>query len=95
MHWSRSSMALRSGLSKSTIRRVWRKSGLRPPFTGTLRLSADPLLVEKVVDVVGMYDYPPDKAALPVGEIAELRRRSDSLAPASYLQNPAINHKER
>ena len=51
-HWSRASMAKRSGLSKSTIGRIWRKSGLKPHLTGTFKLSSDPLFVEKVIDVV-------------------------------------------
>jgi len=57
-HWSRSSMAARSGLSKSTIGRIWRKSDLKPHLTGTFKLSADPLFVDKVVDVVGLYPQP-------------------------------------
>jgi transposase len=63
-HWSRASMAQRSGLSKSTIGRIWRKSGLKPHLTGTFKLSADPFFVEKVVDVVGLYHHPPQKAVV-------------------------------
>jgi transposase len=63
-HWSRASMAQRSGLSKSTIGRIWRKSGLKPHLTGTVKLSADPFFVEKVVDVVGLYHHPPQKAVV-------------------------------
>src|SRR5271167_575992 len=44
-HWSRASMAKRSGLSKSTIGRIWRKSGLKPHLTDGLTLSTDPLFV--------------------------------------------------
>ena len=54
-HWSRASMAERSGLSKSTIGRIWRKSGIKPHLAGTFKLSADPLFAEKAVDVVGLY----------------------------------------
>jgi transposase len=61
-HWSRSSMAARSGLSKSTIGRIWRKSGLKPHLTDGFKISTDPLFVAKVVDVVGLYHDPPDKA---------------------------------
>ena len=63
-HWSRSSMAGRSGLSKSTIGRIWRKFDIKPHLTGTFKLSADPLFVEKVVDVVGLYHNPPEKAVV-------------------------------
>ena len=63
-HWSRSSMAARSGLSKSTIGRIWRKFDLKPHLTGTFKLSSDPLFVDKVVDVVGLYHDPPDTAVV-------------------------------
>src|SRR6266568_3507813 len=63
-HWSRASMAERAGLSKSTIGRIWRKSGLKPHLAGTFKLSADPLFVDKVVDVVGLYHNPPERAVV-------------------------------
>jgi transposase len=63
-HWSRASMAQRSGLSKSTIGRIWRDFELKPHRTGTFKLSSDPLLVAKVVDVVGLYHHPPERAVV-------------------------------
>ena len=63
-HWSRASMAERSGLSKSTIGRIWRKFDLKPHLAGTFKLSSDPLFVDKVVDVVGLYHNPPEKAVV-------------------------------
>jgi transposase len=63
-HWSRASMAERSGLSRSTIGRIWRDFGLKPHRTETFKLSTDPLLVEKVVDIVGLYHDPPEKAVV-------------------------------
>jgi len=63
-HWSRSSMAERSGLSKSTIGRIWRAFGLQPHRTDTFKLSTDPLFVEKVYDVVGLYLNPPEAAVV-------------------------------
>jgi transposase len=63
-HWSRASMARRSGLSKSTVGRIWRKFDLKPHLTGGFKLSTDPLFVEKVVDVVGLYHDPPEKAVV-------------------------------
>ena len=63
-HWSRASMAKKSGLSKSTIGRIWRDFGLRPHLSDTFKLSTDPLFVEKVVDVVGLYHNPPEKAVV-------------------------------
>jgi transposase len=61
-HWSRTSMAKRSGLSASTIGRIWRRFELKPHRSDGFKLSTDPLFVEKVVDVVGLYHHPPDKA---------------------------------
>ena len=63
-HWSRASMAQRSGLSKSTIGRIWRDFNLKPHRTDTFKLSTDPLFVEKVVDVVGLYHNPPERAVV-------------------------------
>jgi len=63
-HWSRASMARRTGLSKSTIGRIWKKFDLKPHLQDSFKLSADPLFVEKVVDVVGLYHDPPDKAVV-------------------------------
>ncbi len=63
-HWSRASMARRSGLSKSTVGRIWRDFGLKPHLAGGFKLSSDPLFVEKVVDVVGLYHDPPEKAVV-------------------------------
>jgi transposase len=63
-HWSRKSMAERSGLSKSTIGRIWRDFGLKPHMADGFKLSTDPLFVEKVIDVVGLYHNPPEKAVV-------------------------------
>jgi len=57
-------MAARSGLSKSTIGRIWRDFGLQPHRTDGFKLSSDPLFTEKVVDVVGLYHDPPEKAVV-------------------------------
>ncbi len=63
-HWSRTSMAKRSGLSRSTIGRIWRNFGLKPHLADTFKLSTDPLFVDKVVDVVGLYHHPPERAVV-------------------------------
>jgi hypothetical protein len=62
--WTRASMAKRSGLSKSTIGRIWRTFELKPHRTDTFKLSTDPLLVEKVYDVIGLYLNPPEAAVV-------------------------------
>ena len=63
-HWSRASMARRSGLSRSTAGRIWRRFDLKPHLTDGFKLSTDPLFIEKVVDVVGLYHNPPEKAVV-------------------------------
>jgi transposase/transcriptional regulator with XRE-family HTH domain len=63
-HWSRASMAQRSGLSKSTVGRIWRAFELKPHRTDTFKLSNDPLFVEKVYDVIGLYLNPPEAAVV-------------------------------
>ena len=63
-HWSRASMARKSGLSKSTIGRIWRTFELKPHRADTFKLSKDPLFVEKVFDVVGLYLDPPESAVV-------------------------------
>jgi transposase len=63
-HWSRASMAARTGLSKSTIGRIWKKFDLKPHLQDSFKLSSDPFFVEKVVDVVGLYHNPPEKAVV-------------------------------
>ena len=55
-------MATTCGLSQSTVSRIWRAFGLQPHRTETFKLSQDPLFIEKVRDVVGLYLNPPDKA---------------------------------
>ena len=63
-HWSRSSMAAETGLSKSTVGRIWRAFGLKPHLVDTFKLSTDPLFIEKVRDVVGLYLDPPERAVV-------------------------------
>ncbi|KOG13309.1 endonuclease DDE [Streptomyces viridochromogenes] len=63
-HWSRASMAQRTGLSKSTIGRIWKQFDLKPHLQDSFKLSTDPQFVAKVVDVVGLYHHPPDKAVV-------------------------------
>jgi len=63
-HWSRASMAARTGLSKSTIGRIWKKFDLKPHLQDSFKLSTDPFFVDKVVDVVGLYHNPPERAVV-------------------------------
>jgi transposase/transposase-like protein len=63
-HWSRAKMAERTGLSKSTIGRIWKAFELKPHRAETFKLSNDPLFVDKVFDVVGLYLNPPEAAVV-------------------------------
>jgi len=61
-HWSRGSMAAETGLSKSTVGRIWKAFGLKPHQVDTFKISNDPQFIDKVRDVVGLYVDPPEKA---------------------------------
>jgi len=63
-HWSRAKMAERSGLSPSSVGRIWRAFELKPHRGEGFKLSTDPLFVEKVFDVVGLYLNPPEAAVV-------------------------------
>ena len=63
-HWSTRTMAARYGVGKGTVARVWKARGLRPWRTETLKLSNDPHFEEKLVDVVGLYMDPPERAVV-------------------------------
>src|SRR6266508_1496335 len=62
--WSTRDMAKAVGLSHMAISRIWRTFGLQPHRTETFKLSTDPLLVEKVRDIVGLYLNPPEHAVV-------------------------------
>jgi len=63
-HWSCRSMAKRVGVSPATVQRVWSARGLKPHLVDTFKISNDPRFEEKLVDVVGLYLNPPDKAVV-------------------------------
>ena len=83
-HWSVRGMAKATGLSRSTIARIWQAFGLKPHRSETFKLSPDPLLIEKVRDVVGLYMNPPEHAVvLCVDEKSQIQAldRSQPLLP--------------
>jgi transposase len=61
-HWSTRSLAKQAGLSRSTVGRIWRAFALQPHRSETFKLSKDPLFIDKVRDIVGLYMDPPDRA---------------------------------
>jgi transposase len=83
-HWSTRAMAKRAGLSQTAVSRIWRAFALQPHRVETFKLSRDPLFVEKVRDIVGLYLDPPDKAlVLCVDEKAQIQAldRSQPVLP--------------
>src|ERR671917_258201 len=97
-HWSLRSMARTSGLSVTTVGRVWRAFGLQPHRAETLKLSTDPLFAEKVRDIVGLYFAPPDRAlVLCVGEKSQVRAldRTQPLLPLRPGQAERRTHDDR
>ena len=63
-HWSTRLLAKKTGVSQSTVTRIWRAFGIKPHKQGTFTLSNDPFFVEKVRDVVGLYLNPPENAVV-------------------------------
>ncbi len=77
-------MAAHAGMSQSAISRIWRAFGLQPHRSDTFKLSRDPLFIEKVRDIVGLYLNPPDKAlVLAVDEKSQIQAldRTQPLLP--------------
>jgi transposase len=63
-HWSKRELARQVGISPASVHRIWRAFGLQPWRTATFKISPDPLLIDKVRDVVGLYLAPPANAAV-------------------------------
>lgn len=83
-HWSTRLMARRCGMSQSAVSRVWRAFALQPHRSETFKLSRDPLFIEKVRDIVGLYLNPPERAVvLCVDEKAQIQAldRTQPLLP--------------
>ena len=83
-HWSTRSLAQASGLSRASVHRIWRAFALQPYRTETFKLSKDPLFIDKVRDIVGLYLNPPDRAlVLCVDEKSQIQAldRSQPLLP--------------
>jgi len=94
-HWSTRSMAKASGLSQSMVSRIWRAFGLQPQRSESFKLSRDPLFIEKVRDVVGLYLNPPDRAlVLCVDEKSQIQAldRAQPLLPMRLGQPERRSH---
>jgi transposase len=75
-HWSTRRLAAAAGMSQTAVSRIWRAFALRPHRAETFKLSTDPLFIEKVRDIVGLYLNPPDRAlVLCVDEKPQIQAR--------------------
>jgi len=63
-HWSKRELAKRVGISPTSVHRIWRAFGLQPWRTEDFKISPDPLLIDKMRDVIGLYLAPPTNAAV-------------------------------
>jgi transposase len=85
-HWSSRAMAARTGISVTTIQRIWAEANLKPHRVETFKFSTDPELVTKVRDVVGLYLAPPERAiVLSVDEKTQIQAL-DRTAPMLPLK---------
>ena len=85
-HWSLRSMARESGLSHTTVRRIWAAFGVQPHRSETFKLSSDPLFVDKVRDIIGLYLSPPDRAlVLCVESQIQALDRTQARCPSSLF----------
>jgi transposase len=94
-HWSTRSMARAVGLNQTAISRIWRAFSLQPHRSETFKLSRDPLFIEKVRDVVGLYMNPPDRAlVLCVDEKSQIQAldRTQPLLPMRPGQPERRSH---
>jgi transposase len=94
-HWSTRSMAEATGMSQTAICRIWHAFGLQPHRTKTFKLSEDPLFVEKVRDVVGLYMNPPEHAiVLSIDEKSQVQAldRTQPLLPMEPWQVERHTH---
>jgi len=94
-HWTIRAMASKTGLAKSTVHRVWQAFGLQPHKQRSFKLSTDPLFVEKVRDIVGLYLNPPDKAiVLCVDEKSQIQAldRTQPALPMGLGYSEGVTH---
>ena len=89
-HWSSRAMARKSGISTSSVQRIWRAFGLQPHRAEAFKLSTDPLFIDKVRDIVGLYMSPPNHAlVLCVDEKSQMPGARPHPAAAAALSRPS------
>src|SRR5436305_4404534 len=80
-HWSTRSLARELGLSQTAVSRIWRAFGLQPHRSETWKLSRDPLFIDKVRDIVGLYLAPPERAVVLCVDVKSQIQARDRTAP--------------
>lgn len=94
-HWSTRKMAQQAGMSHTTVGRIWRTFGLQPHVVESFKISDDPLFVEKVRDIVGLYLNPPDRAiVLSFDEKPQIQalERAQPILPMDFGQPERQTH---
>lgn len=81
-HWSTRLMAARHGIGKDAVARIWRDHNLKPWRVEVFKVSNDPRFEDKLVDVVGLYMNPPERAAVFCFDERPRSRRSTAPSPA-------------
>ena len=97
-HWSIRQVAAESGVSKSTVHRIWQAFGLQPHRQKQFKLSSDPFFVEKVRDIVGLYLNPPEDAVvLCVDEKSQIQalERTQPMLPMGLGYVEGVTHDYR
>lgn len=94
-HWSTRTLGAELGVGKDTVQRVWKRVGLKPWLVDTFKVSNDPLLEEKLSDVVGLYLDPPERAVVfcfdEKSQVQALQRSQPSL-PMTPGRNGTMTH---
>src|SRR6202163_3313549 len=94
-HWSARMLAEELGVGHTTVQRVWKEHGLKPHLSRPFKLSNDPKFAEKVIDIVGLYLNPPDKAVvLCVDEKSQIQAldRTQPLLPMGFGYIEGVTH---
>lgn len=95
-HWSSRGMAKASGLGRTTVQQIWRAFGLQPHRSETFKLSTDPLLIEKVRDIVGLYMHPPTHAVVfCVDEKAQIHSSRNVWSRRSFIKADVCSGRAR
>ncbi len=94
-HWSVRQCAEETGISRSTVHRIFNLFGLQPHRSTTFKLSTDPFFVDKVRDIVGLYMNPPDRAlVLSVDEKSQIQalNRTQPVLPMGLGYVEGVTH---